>query len=133
MKRAACAAFLAASLTAMPALAAESAAPDPDLAKFRAAYTSGEGMSYVVVKSDKGEKIYRYGEASRLAAQKDARGYMLFTCASPHVFLQQKPEDKQALLKAEVVKADDAARYKELDAKYLSGCRNPLVKSAVKK
>lgn len=132
MKTTACAAVLAASLLAAPALAADVAA-DPDLAKFRDAYTTGDGLSYVVIKTDKGEQIYRYGDASRLAAKKDARGYMLFTCASPHVFLQQKPEDKQALLKAEVVKADNAARFKELDSKYLSSCSNPLVKSAVKK
>ena len=57
---------------------------------------------------------------------------MLFTCASPHVFLPQKPEDKAALLKAQVVKQDDA-RFAELDSKYIAGCRNPLVKSAIPK
>ena len=105
---------------------------DPDLAKFRAAYTSGDGIAYVVVNDEKGERIYRYGDASRLTAKKDTRGYMLFTCASPHVFVPQKPEDKTALMKAEVVKAGEP-RFAELDNKYVSNCRNPLVKSAIPK
>ena len=105
---------------------------DPDLAKFRAAYTSGDGIAYVVVNDEKGERIYRYGDASRLTAKKDTRGYMLFTCASPHVFVPQKPEDKTALMKAEVVKANEP-RFAELDNKYVSNCRNPLVKSAIPK
>jgi hypothetical protein len=106
--------------------------PDPDLAKFRAAYTSGDGISYVVINSENGEQIYRYGDASRLAAKRDTRGYMLFTCAAPHVFVVQKPEDKSALMKAEVVKAGEP-RFAELDSKYVSNCRNPLVKSAIPK
>jgi hypothetical protein len=122
---------LAAILLASPALAADPPA-DPDLAQFRAAYTSGDGLTYVVMKGDKGERIYRYGDASRLTAKKDTRGYMLFTCASPHVFLQQKPEDKAALMKARVVKAGEP-EFANLDAKYLAGCKNPLVKSAVPK
>jgi len=105
---------------------------DPELAKFREAYTSGDGLAYVIIRDDKGERIYRYGDASRLTAKRDQRGYMLFTCASPHVFLTQKPEDKAALQKAEVVKSGDP-RFAELDGKYLSGCRNPLVKSAIPK
>lgn len=125
------AAPLAALLIAAPALAADTQ-PDPDLAQFRAAYTSGDGLAYVVMKDGKGEQIYRYGDASRLTAKKDPRGYMLFTCASPHVFLQQKPEDKAALIKAEVVRKGEP-RFAELDAKYLAGCKNPLVKSAVPK
>ena len=80
---------------------------DPDLAKFRSAYTSGDGIAYVVINDEKGERIYRYGDASRLTAKKDTRGYMLFTCASPHVFVPQKPEDKTALMKADVVKAGE--------------------------
>jgi hypothetical protein len=107
-------------------------ASDPDLAKFRSAYTSGDGISYVVINDEKGERIYRYGDASRLTAKKDTRGYMLFTCASPHVFVPQKAEDKAALLKAEVVKAGEP-RFAELDGKYVSNCRNPLVKSALPK
>jgi hypothetical protein len=114
------------------ATAAFAAEPDPALAQFRSAYTSGDGISYVVIPDEKGERIYRYGDASRLTAKKDPRGYMLFTCASPHVFVQEKPEHKAALLKAKVVKADDAG-FAELDAKYLAGCKNPLVKSAVPK
>jgi hypothetical protein len=53
---------------------------------------------------EKGEHVYRYGDASRLTAKKDSRGYMLFTSAAPHVFLSSKTEDKAALEKAQVVK-----------------------------
>jgi hypothetical protein len=123
-------AAVALPLAAMPTLAAEQAPPDADLAQFRAAYTSGEGLAYVVIKDEKGERVYRYGDASRQTAKKDTRGFMLFTCASPHVFLPQKAEDKAALLKAEVVKSDNA-RFAELDSKYLAGCQNPFVKSAI--
>jgi hypothetical protein len=125
------AAFLAAFLLAAPALAAD-ATVDPDLARFRAAYTSGKGLAYVVIKGEKGERLYRYGNASRRAAKKDPRGYALFTCARPHVFLQVKPEDKAALMKARVVKAGEPA-FAALDARYLAGCKNPLVKSAIPK
>ena len=86
----------------------------------------------MVVKDDKGERIYRYGDASRQAAQKDTRGFMLFTCNSPHVFVAKNPPDKTALLKARVVKAGEP-ELADLDAKYLAGCKNPLVKSAVPK
>jgi hypothetical protein len=58
-----------------------------DLAKFRAAYTSGDGLSYVVINDAKGEHVYRYGDASRLAAKKNPRGYELFTCNAPDVFI----------------------------------------------
>ena len=115
-----------------PAAKAESRQPDPDLANFRSAYTSGDGIAYVIIKDDKGEHIYRYGDASRLTAKRDTRGYLLFTCAAPHVFVVQKPEDKTALMKAEVVKAGEP-RFAELDSKYVSSCRNPLVKSAIPK
>lgn len=107
-------------------------APDPELAKFRSAYTSGDGIAYVVINDDKGEHIYRYGDASRLTAKRDTRGYMLFTCSAPHVFVVQKPDDKAALMKAEVVKAGEP-RFAELDSKYVSNCHNPLVKSAIPK
>jgi hypothetical protein len=113
-----------------PEAKAETRQPDPDLAKFRSAYTSGDGIAYVVIKDDKGEHIYRYGDASRLTAKRDTRGYVLFTCAAPHVFVVQKPEDKTVLMKAEVVKVGEP-RYAELDSKYVSNCRNPLVKSAI--
>jgi len=113
-----------------PETKAETRQPDPDLAKFRSAYTSGDGIAYVVIKDDKGERIYRYGDASRLTAKRDTRGYVLFTCAAPHVFVVQKPEDKTALMKAEVVKAGES-RFAELDSKYVSSCHNPLVKSAI--
>jgi hypothetical protein len=131
VKRFAPVAPLAALLIASPVLAAD-ATPDPDLASFRAAYTAGDGLAYVVIKDDKGDKVYRYGDASRLTAKKDPRGYMLFTCSSPHVFLQQKPEDKAALVKAKVVKAGEP-EFADLDAKYLANCKNPLVKSAIPK
>jgi hypothetical protein len=133
MKKILSVACLAVSLTALaPVVAAQQTTADPELSKFRSAYTTGDGLAYVVIKDQKGERVYRYGDASRLTAKKDTRGYVLFTCASPHVFLPQKAEDKEALLKAEVVKADDP-RFAELDSKYLAGCRNPLVKSAIAK
>jgi hypothetical protein len=123
---------VAAMLAATTAFAADPPAGDPDLAQFRQAYTTGTGLSYVVVKGDKGDQIYRYGDASRQAAQKDTRGYMLFTCNSPHVFVVQNPPDKASLLKARVVKAGEP-EFGDLDTKYLAGCKNPLVKSAVPK
>jgi len=123
--------LLAVPLLVAPAMGADEKS-DPDLATFRAAYTSGDGLSYVVIKDDKGEHIYRYGDASRLTAKKNPRGYMLFTCNAPHVFIPEKAEDKAALQHAEVVKAGDP-RFADLDAKYLAGCHNPLVKSAVPK
>ena len=125
-------AFLALPLLTMPALGAEQRAADPDLAQFRAAYTSGEGLAYVVTNDEKGEHIYRYGDASRSTALKSTRGYMLFTCNAPHVFIPENAADKAALVKASVVKAGDP-QFLELDAKYLSDCHNPLVKSAVPK
>jgi hypothetical protein len=65
-----------------------------------------------------------------LAAKKSPRGYMVFTCNAPRVLIPQRPEDKAALSKATVVKPGDP-RFAELDGKYLAGCRNPLVKSAI--
>ncbi len=132
MRKLAFAAPLVAILAATPAIAADPPAADPDLAQFRQAYTTGSGLSYCVIAGHKGEQVYRYGDASRQAAQKDTRGYMLFTCNSPHVFVVQNPPDKAALLKARVVKAGEP-EYRDLDAKYLSGCKNPLVKSAIPK
>ena len=119
-------------LAATSAFAADPPAADPDLASFRQAYTTGAGLAYVVVKDDKGENIYRYGDASRQAAQKDTRGYMLFTCNAPHVFVVQNAPDKATLLKARVVKAGEP-EFADLDAKYIAGCKNPFVKSAVSK
>jgi curved DNA-binding protein CbpA len=118
------------------ALSADKPAADPDLAQFRAAYTSGDGLAYVVIKDEKSEHIYRYGDESRLTAkkdtQKDMQVYKLFTCNAPHLFTPQKAEDNAALLRATVVKFGDP-RFTELDGKYLSGCDNPLVKSAIPK
>jgi hypothetical protein len=119
-------------LAIAPVMAADAPVADPDLSQFRQAYTTGSGLAYVAIKDDKGEKIYRYGDASRLTALKDTRGYMLFTCNSPHVFVVQNPPDKTALLKARVVKAGEP-EFAALDAKYLTGCKNPLVKSALPK
>jgi hypothetical protein len=130
LRRIALSACVAAPLLAMPAVAADPRTPDPDLGQFRTAYTSGQGLAYVVVPGDQGERIYRYGDASREAAKKDPRGYMLFTCNSPHVFLQDRVSDKNALLKAKVVKPGDP-NFAELDAKYIANCKNPLVKSAI--
>lgn len=132
MKKLALIAPVAALVMAATAFAADPPKADPDLAQFRQAYTTGNGLAYVVIKDDKGERIYRYGDASRQAAQKDTRGYMLFTCNSPHVFVVQNPPDKAALLKAKVVKAGEDG-FNDLDSKYLAGCKNPLVKSAVPK
>jgi hypothetical protein len=103
---------------------------DAGLEKFRTAYTSTKGLTYVVIPGDKGEKVYRYGDASREAAKKDKRGFMLFTCASPRVFVSDSVSDREALGKAKVVQAGDPG-FAELDAKYLAGCRNPFVKSAI--
>jgi hypothetical protein len=125
-------AALVAALLAAPAAWTAEPAPDPDLAKFRQAYTSGSGIAYVVIHDDKGDRIYRYGDASRETAKKDARGYVLFTCLSPHVFVVQNPPDKTALLNATVVQANEPS-YADFDGKYLAGCKNPLVKTAVKK
>jgi hypothetical protein len=130
MRKFAYVAAISTSLLALPAIAADQPAVDSDLAQFRAAYTSGDGLAYVVINDDKGEHIYRYGDASRTTARKDARRYMLFTCNAPHVFISQKAEDKAALTKATVVKPGEP-RFAELDAKYLEGCHNPLVKSAI--
>lgn len=124
---------VAAPLFAGAAFGQTTPAPAPqqdELAQFRAAYTSGSGLAYVVLPDEKGEKIYRYGDASRETAKKDNRGFMLFTCNAPHVFVAQDPKAKDALLKAKVVKAGDE-RFAELDGKYLAGCKNPLVKSAI--
>lgn len=116
-------------LVASHAFAQDSSA---ELEKFRTAYTSGKGLSYVVVPGDKGERVYRYGDASREAAKKDKRGFMLFTCASPKVFVSDSVSDRAALAKARVVQAGEPD-YVALDAKYIQGCKNPFVKSAIPK
>jgi hypothetical protein len=79
--------------------------PDADLTEFRAAYTSGDGLAYMVIKDEKGERIFRYGDESRLAAKLGTRGYTLFTCNEPWTLSPQKEEDAAILLKATVVKA----------------------------
>jgi hypothetical protein len=132
VRKLALAAPVAAMLAGPGAFAADPPTADPALAQFRQAYTTGAGLSYVVIKDEKGERIYRYGEASRQAAQKDGRGYMLFTCNSPHVFVVDNPPDKSALLSARVVKVGEPD-FRDLDTKYLAGCRNPFVKSAIPK
>lgn len=100
------------------------------LAKFWEQYTAGEGLAYVVIKDGRGERVYRYGDVSRLAAKKEPRGFILFTCAAPHVFVVEEVADQADLLNAQVVKQGET-RFAELDAKYIAGCRNPFVKSAI--
>lgn len=117
------------------AIAQDASAPAPAdpkamLAKFWEAYTAGDGLTYVVIQDGKGERVYRYGDISRLAAKKDPRGFVLFTCNAPHVFVVDEVEDQADLLNAKVVKAGEPG-FAELDAKYLNGCRNPWVKSAI--
>ena len=85
-------ALFSAVIVAAPIAAAAQQASDAELARFRTAYTSGEGLAYVVINDAAGEHIYRYGDVSRLTAKKNPRGYMLFTCTAPHVFLPEKPE-----------------------------------------
>jgi hypothetical protein len=99
-----------------------------DLRQFRAAYISGDGLTYLVIGDEKGERIYRYGDVSRLAAKKDKHAYTLFTCDTAHVFMPEKPEDLAALMRATVVTHVDP-RFAELDAKYLLDC--PHAKSAI--
>ena len=106
-------------------------AADVNLAQFRAAYTSGDGLAYVVIHDGNGEHVYRYGDESRLAAKQDLGEYKLFTCNTPHLFSPGLADHKTALLNATVVKSGDA-RFAELDAKYVSGCNN-LVPPATSK
>jgi hypothetical protein len=103
---------------------------DGDLALFRAAYTSGDGLAYVVIKGAKDERIYRFGDESRSASKKDAGAYTLYTCNERHLFVLQNQEDRGALLRAAVVKFGEPG-FLELDAKYVSGCSNPDIKSAI--
>ena len=127
MKRLVLIASLGAALLSTPLLAEDTG---PALERFRAAYEVGRGLSYVVITEEKGERVYRYGDASREAARKDKRGFMLFTCASPHVFETDRISHRVALAKAKVVHAGDP-EFAQLDARYLQGCKNPFVKSAV--
>jgi hypothetical protein len=127
VKKLALVAPLGALLFATHVLAADD---DAAIEQFRTAYTAGKGLTYVVVNDDKGERVYRYGDASREAAKKDKRGFMLFTCMSPRVFVSDSVADRQAIGKAKVIQVGEP-RFAELDAKYLSGCKNPLVKSAI--
>ena len=107
------------------------AAADADIARFRAAYTSGDGLAYVLLNNKEGEHIYRFGDESRLAAEQGMEEYKLFTCNTPRVFTTRNAEDKAALLTATVVKSGDS-RFAELDGKYVSGCNN-VVPSAIPK
>jgi hypothetical protein len=103
---------------------------DADLELFRVAYTSGDGLTYVVIRDAKDERIYRYGDESRSAAKKDAGAYALYTCNERRLFVLQDQEDRAALLNATVVKVGEP-RFLERDAKYVSGCNNPDIRSAV--
>ena len=124
--------IVAALLCLGPAIAQDAKPTTDELASFRAAYTSGTGLTYVVVKDDRAETVYRYGDASREAAKRDKRGFMLFTCALPRPFIMQDQRAVQSLKTARVVKAGEP-EFAELDRKYLSGCRNPMVRSAIPK
>ena len=104
--------------------------PVANLAQFRAAYLSGEGLAYVAVNDETGEQIYRYGDPSRSKARKNAQTYTLFLCEIPYVFTPRKPEDLAALLRATVVSPGDL-EFGDLDAKYLSAC--PGTKSAIQR
>jgi hypothetical protein len=115
---------------AFAAAAFAQAPEDVDLEQFRAAYISGTGLTYVVLANDKGERLYRYGDTSREAARRDRVGYMLFTCAAPHMFLRRDPRARAALAKARVVNPGDP-NFADLDRRNLAGCRNPMVKSAI--
>lgn len=113
-------------------LLAAQAPSDQALEKFRAAYIAGKGISYVVIDTDKGERVYRYGDASREASKKDTRGYLLYTCLTTRVLSSDSIKDRETMAKAKIVKADEPG-FAELDAKYITGCKNPLVKSAIPK
>jgi hypothetical protein len=119
-------------LTLGTASAQEAQTPTDELVRFREAYTTGKGLTYVVVKDGQAETIYRYGDASREAAKRDKRGFMLFTCALPRPFVMVDPEAVRSLKTARVVKAGEP-EFAELDKRYLSGCRNPFVRSAIPK
>jgi curved DNA-binding protein CbpA len=99
-----------------------------DLARFRAAYTSGEGLAYVVFNEETGEKVYRYGNVSRSKTKDDPQAFTLFTCETPHVFTTQRAEDISRLLKATVVNPGDR-RFADLKAKYLAACTDSPSKS----
>jgi hypothetical protein len=123
--------LLVAQLAAGPVVLAQTP-EDAELEQFRTAYISGTGLAYVLMKSEKGERLYRYGDASRETAKRDRVGYMLFTCAAPHVFLRRDPKARALLAGARVVKQGDPD-FAELDRRYFTGCRNPMVKSAIPK
>jgi hypothetical protein len=55
MRKLTSAAFLIPPLAHHAGARAEQRAVDPDLAQLRAAYTSGEGLAYVVTNDEKGE------------------------------------------------------------------------------
>jgi hypothetical protein len=105
---------------------------DAEMEQFRAAYISGTGLTYVLIKGDKGERLYRYGDTSREAARRDPVGYVLFTCGAPHLFLRRDPRARAWLTRARVVKLGDPD-FANLDRRYLAGCRNPMVRSAIPK
>ena len=109
-----------------------SPSPKPDLTQFRDAYISGDGLAYVIIKDEKVERIFRYGDESRSAAKLGTRSYTLFTCNAPRILSPESEEDVAILLKATVVKRGEL-QFADLDAKYVTMCNNPLVKSAIPK
>ena len=48
---------------------------DDEVKQFRTAYISNTGLAYVLIKDDKGERLYRYGDTSREAARRGPVGY----------------------------------------------------------
>ena len=76
--------------------------------------------------------MYRYGDASRETAKREKRGFMLFTCALPRPFIVQDARAVESLTTVRVVKSGEP-EFAELNRKYPSGCRNPIVRSALPK
>jgi hypothetical protein len=84
----------------------------------------------VIIKDEKGEHLYRYGDISRSAAKDDTQAYRMYACNKSHIFTQEKPGDNAALLNATVVKPGDP-RFLEVDAKYLSSCTERVFQTHV--
>jgi hypothetical protein len=68
--------------------------PAMDLTQFRVAYLSGDGLSYVIIKDEKGEHLYRYGDISRSAAKDNTQAYRIYACNTPHIFTREKPIER---------------------------------------
>jgi hypothetical protein len=118
------------ALTRMLSLAADKPDAEAELTSFWAANTSGDGLAYVVIKGAKDEPIYRYGDEIAISIEE--------RCGSLHAVCQQgtpcvRPAgsgDRTALRKATVVKFGEPG-FRELEARYVSECNNPDIRSAV--